>query len=161
MDRVKTMAYPGSYPETLTYAYWPNGAVNSVNSSLLALYVGETRYNEAGMIDTMCLGNVCNGAEVVRVTYEYYDWQPNPPSSGEARRRLASIQAGPPGQATALLNLSYADYDLAGNVLQIQDFKMGSPQVQTFTYDERNRLLSAVASGGTYGDYGPMTLSAT
>jgi YD repeat-containing protein len=39
-----------------------------------------------------------------------------------------------------------------GNLLNIYDYKMGSPQVQTFTYDGADRLTSASASGGTQGN---------
>jgi hypothetical protein len=38
-------------------------------------------------------------------------------------------------------------YDAVGNILSINDHKMGSPQQQTFTYDDANRLTSAAANG--------------
>ncbi len=44
-------------------------------------------------------------------------------------------------------------YDANGDVITINDLKTGNPQTQTFTYDALDRLSSAVASGGTYGDY--------
>ncbi len=44
-------------------------------------------------------------------------------------------------------------YDANGNVLTIQDYKAGSPQTQTFTYDGLDRLASGVASGGSGGLY--------
>ncbi len=160
MDRVKTMTYPGSYlySEILTYAYWPNGAINSVSSNYGPSYVGEIKYNETGSIDEMCLGGVCE-SKVVDVVYNYYKWQGEiVPTPGESRKRLKSIQAS--GQSDSLMNLSYADYDLVGNLLEIRDYEAAIPpnyQQQLFTYDERNRLLSAVASNGQYGNYGPET----
>ena len=42
-----------------------------------------------------------------------------------------------------------------GNVQSIADTVNGSPQTQSFTYDEIYRLLSAVATGGSAGNYGP------
>ena len=36
---------------------------------------------------------------------------------------------------------------------------MGSPQTQTSSYDDLYRLISAQASGGTQGNYGPETYS--
>ncbi len=44
-------------------------------------------------------------------------------------------------------------YDANGDVITINDLKTGNPQTQTFTHDALDRLSSAVASGGTYGDY--------
>jgi len=35
-----------------------------------------------------------------------------------------------------------------GNLLRLEDWKSGSPQGQTFAYDERHRLTSAGATGG-------------
>ena len=51
------------------------------------------------------------------------------------------------------MDLRYTDYDLVGNVKQIQDYKAGNPQTQSFTYDDLNRLLSAQVSGGSGGIY--------
>ena len=55
----------------------------------------------------------------------------------------------------SLQDLRYT-YDANGNVLTIQDYldKTGNnPQTQTFTYDELDRLTSAVAVNGTNGAY--------
>ncbi len=60
------------------------------------------------------------------------------------------------GDLTSLQKLLYS-YDPVGNVLSIQDYKMGSPQTQSFTYDALYRLISAQASGGADGNYGPET----
>ena len=60
-----------------------------------------------------------------------------------------------PNLRATLLNLSY-NYDNAGNVLNIQDPNMGTPQqTQTFVYDALNRLTSASATNGSQGNYGP------
>ncbi len=40
-----------------------------------------------------------------------------------------------------------------GNLNWIKDYRAGGIQTQSFTYDNLNRLLSAGASGGTWGTY--------
>jgi YD repeat-containing protein len=70
--------------------------------------------------------------------------------------RLYQLQSGLSSNTTSLQNLFYTYY-AAGNVLTIKDFKAGSPQTQTFTYDPLDRLISAQATGGLAGNgnYGP------
>jgi len=74
--------------------------------------------------------------------------------------RLAN-QGGPAtgvvlsGMLPGGLDLRYA-YDLAGNVVEIEDWIAGSPQTQAFGYDALNRLITATASGASgEGGYGP------
>ncbi len=45
-----------------------------------------------------------------------------------------------------------AFYDAVGNLTRIDDYKSGSPQSQTFGYDNLYRITSAYASGGTGGN---------
>ncbi len=49
------------------------------------------------------------------------------------------------------------DYDLAGNLDWIKDYKAGGTQTQTFHYDSLDRLIDATASGGTGGTYSQET----
>jgi YD repeat-containing protein len=53
-----------------------------------------------------------------------------------------------------LQNFQYA-YDRNGNIASILDYVNGSPQTQSFQYDNLDRLTSAGASGGVRGNYGP------
>ncbi len=69
---------------------------------------------------------------------------------------MQKLKAGDTGELSSLQNLTYA-YDAVGNVDWIKDWKAGSPQMQDFTVDRLNRLVSAVASGGTNGNYGAET----
>ena len=62
---------------------------------------------------------------------------------------------------TSLQYLSYENpdyaipaYDAVANVLNIYDYKAGSPQVQGFGYDALNCLVMAYAVYGTGGNYG-------
>ncbi len=69
------------------------------------------------------------------------------------------ISAGTTGTPTSLLDLRYFSgtntlaYDEVGNILNIYDYKVGSPQTLTFGYDDLDRLLTASATGGTEGTY--------
>jgi len=85
------------------------------------------------------------GTNVVINGYEYYPWT-------EQGGRLQRMTSGIPNYPDSLQDLRYT-YDDMGNVLSIQDYKMGSPQTQSFTYDALYRLTSAQASGGSMGNY--------
>jgi len=60
------------------------------------------------------------------------------------------LKTGTSGAPASLQSLTYS-YDDVGNVEQIVDAKLG--QTQTFEYDERDRLESATATGGSGGTY--------
>jgi YD repeat-containing protein len=66
---------------------------------------------------------------------------------------LQLLKSGTYTVTNSLLDLEY-DYDSMGNLKWIKDYKTGSPQTQSFVYDSLNRLTSASASGGSYGNYG-------
>ncbi len=80
-------------------------------------------------------------------------------STPNGQGRLKQITAGTIANPTSLLDLRYYTgtntpaYDAVGNITNIYDYKTGSPQTQTFTYDDLNRLLSAQATSGTDGNY--------
>jgi RHS repeat-associated protein len=78
------------------------------------------------------------------------------------RGRLKRIQIGTPANPTLFQDLRYYTgsegsptpaYDAVGNLVNIYDYKLGSPQTQTFAYDALDRLTGAQASGGTGGNY--------
>jgi YD repeat-containing protein len=102
----------------------------------------------AGRLELLGLG-LSGGQPVLNVDYVYHPWT----SSGG---RLQQLKTGTPGNPTLRQDLRYT-YDAVGNVLTIQDYKAGSPQTQTFTYDALDRLETAGAAGGTGGTYGPET----
>ncbi len=68
--------------------------------------------------------------------------------------RLQFIKAGTQTNPTSLHYFEY-DYDPVGNIDWIKDYKSGLPQIQTFEFDNLNRLINASASGGIngLGDY--------
>ncbi len=67
--------------------------------------------------------------------------------------RLTALQSGVSPNFNTLQNSSYT-YDDQGNVLTVVDAAaFGGSQTQTFAYDALNRLLTAQATGGSYGTY--------
>jgi len=87
--------------------------------------------------------------------YDYFGWKVDSentcPSAGLCGR-LKSLSAVTNSSGALLMNLGYT-YDVNGNITKIEDFVMGNPQTQTFTYDSIDRLASGQASGGTGGNY--------
>jgi YD repeat-containing protein len=117
-------------------------------------YVKGTTYDGAGRVTRGELGED-EGDPVLVTTYEYFEWE-----TANGAGRLKRILSGTPEDPDSLQDLRYenggaAAYDAVGNLLNIYDYKSGSPQVQGFAYDELNRLTSAYAAGGDngYGDY--------
>ncbi len=147
-DMLTRMIYPDG--EAVTYSYHRQGALNSLVSSLGETFVYSTAYDAAGRIDLQKLG----GASALQLDYSYFDWD-----TVNGAGRLKQITAGTSGSPASLLDLRYYNtngtpvYDAAGNLLNIYDYKMGSPQTQSFGYDQLNRLTSAAASGGMGGNY--------
>ena len=148
-DMLATMTYPhnntGGTNEVLTYSYLPQGLLDRVATSYaLGAYVDSTRYDAAGRMVLQTLK-----PNVLQRSFEYYGWN----TQGG---RLWRIKAGTSTNASSYQFLAY-DYDPAGNITEIRDWKSGGPQYQNFTYDALNRLTSAQATGGTNGngDYGP------
>jgi RHS repeat-associated protein len=147
---LRWMQYPDD--EKLSYTYHPQKTLNSLQTSLDSglYYVASTAYDEAGRIVTQKIG----GTSALQKQFTYFLWD-TPNGQG----RLKQIKAGTTANPTLLLDLRYysgADtpkYDPVGNILNIYDHKMGSPQTQTFTYDNLDRLTSAQATGGTNGNY--------
>lgn len=144
-DLVKWMKYPGGNGEQVAYSYYRQMALNNVcsynGSYCTANYVQSTQYDAAGRVDLLTLGT-----NILSTDYIYNGWDIQ-------GGRLQQIKSGVPSVPDSLQNLVYT-YDENGNVHTIDDAKAGGTQTQTFTYDDANRLTSALASGGTGGTYG-------
>jgi hypothetical protein len=63
---------------------------------------------------------------------------------------------GVPFSPDSLMDMRYT-YFADGNLQTIVDYKRGTLQTQSFSYDAANRLTTAGASGGSAGYYGPET----
>ncbi len=93
----------------------------------------------------------------------YFAWD-----TANGNGRLKQIKAGTVASPTSLLDLRYytgtntPEYDRGRQYQEnLRLCKMGSPQTQTFTYDNLDRLTSAQASGGTNGIYATETYTYT
>jgi RHS repeat-associated protein len=138
-DLPLTMTYPDD--EELTYTYLNDGTLDTITSSLGQVYLADVKYDAARRITSMDYGD-----SIVRKAFNYFDW--NEPVNGGLLETAVTTRVS--GNLT-LQNLSYT-YDENANVETITDSLAGS-QVQTFSYDQLNRLTSAVVTGGTGGLY--------
>jgi RHS repeat-associated protein len=145
---VDWMRYPqdnlGNPGELVDYTYHNQLTLNSVLSNFPEAYALNTYYDPAGRVIERKMGDLGH----LTTQYQYYPWTTQ---GGRLQRSSSGIDNG---QLDALMDMRYT-YDAPGNVLTIQDYKMGSPQTQSFTYDALYRLTSAQASGGMFGNYGP------
>ena len=145
-DLITWMKYPSNnssgVSEQVNYTYLNQLLLDTVIGT--STYVYNTDYDAAGRVSLRELG----ASSLIHNHYTYFDW-----IITNGQGRLSNILSQK--STTDLQNLSYS-YDANGNVLTIQDYldKTGNnPQTQTFTYDELDRLTSAVAVNGTNGTY--------
>ena len=130
--------------ETVNYTYQPQMLINSVIGT--NTYVYSTDYDAAGRVDMRRFGT--NGlVNLLQADYVYYPW-----TTQNGQGRVQQILSGLDTDTDSLQDLRYT-YDDNGDVLTIQDYKAGSPQAQTFTYDALDRLASGQAAGGSGGTY--------
>ncbi len=141
-DRVQSLTYPGGsggqVGEVVTNTYNARGLLKTVIGA--SVYVTNTWYNPAGQVTDRMFGS----AGDVRQNYTY---------SQANNFRLTTLKSGPSPSYNTQQNMTYA-YDAAGNVRVITDTAAlwGGQQVQSFSYDDLNRLKQAQADGGS-GSY--------
>ncbi len=136
-DRMTGMTYPTG--EVVNYSYTNQGTVESMGSSL-DQYIQQVDYDEAGRMNELLLGNG------ILQQNAYHAWT----AQGGRLAQLTATQNA--GQGADLLKMSFA-YDENGNITNITDRIQGNLQLSTFTYDTLNRLTSAKAEGGGWGEY--------
>ena len=127
-DQLTSMTYPSG--QIVNTSHLPQGGVNTVGTYLIG-----TQVNPNGMISLRTFGN----GTTTNLTYN--DWLAND-------ARLSMLQSG---QNASLLKLSFT-YDGVGNIKSITDH-LNSNQVQTFSYDAMNRLISARTNAVGQGQY--------
>jgi YD repeat-containing protein len=151
-DLVSSMTYPsnagGSTGEVVNFTYLKQMLVDTVIGT--NTYVNNTNYDAAGRVETRDLG-LSGGNPVVRQDYTYFNW-----TDVNGQGRLKQITSGILSDLDSLQDLRYT-YDANRNVLTIKYYLAGSPQTQTFTYDNLDRLYTAQANGGSYGTYSQQT----
>jgi RHS repeat-associated protein len=144
--RVVTTKYPTG--EVVTSAYnsaWQPAALSSPWRE--DSYIAEASYNARGQ-----LTQLNHNSDGLLTTYTYWG-----DSTGETKSyRLKELTVGKSGQ-TALLDLYYGSgstdgYDNVGNVTALTD-NSNAGQLQTFGYDELDRLTSASTSAAGDGRY--------
>jgi hypothetical protein len=131
----------------------PSSLQTSLDSGLF--YVESTSYGDVYYsTNERFILRKLGGSNALPLKSTFFAW-----GTENGQGRLKQLTAGTTANPTLLLDLQYYDsygtpaYDEIGNILNIYDQKMGSPQTQTFTYDAINRLLSAQATGGSNGNY--------
>jgi hypothetical protein len=123
------------------YTYHNQLTLNSVLGNFPESYSLDTAYDPAGRIVRRRLGT----PGTIVTQYSYNPWN----TQGGRMARLSTTD-----DARLLQDLRYA-YDAMGNVLTLQDYwnNNGGPQTQSFTYDALDRLTSAQAIGGLFGNF--------
>ena len=153
-DLVSTMTYPGDASgntgEVVNYSYLNQMLLDRVYKDTNTVYVNNTDYDAAGRVDVRDLG-LSSGNPVIRMDYTYWGW-----TDANGQGRLKQLMSGIMTNTDSLQDLRYT-YDANGNVLTIKDYLAGSPQTQTFTYDQLDRLTSGQAMGGSGGTYSQQT----
>ncbi len=97
------------------------------------------------------------GENALRTNYAYYPW--NTTDTGGLLQQILTQTSG--GTPTTYQDLRYTEYDRSGNIHTIQDYVTGAPQIQSFVYDNLDRLTSGGASGGGQGNFGPESYNST
>jgi RHS repeat-associated protein len=105
------------------------------------IYVQDTEYDSAGRVTLRTLGST----NPVQTHYTYYPW--NASVNGGKLQQIYTTR-----NAQVLQNFQYSS-DSNSNISSILDYVMGSPQTQSFSYDNLDRLTSAGAANGTDGNY--------
>ena len=145
-DSVRSIQRPesnGLHLEETDYTYNPAG-IDSLKGNVTVGgyfgntdYVADTLYTLSGQLERRTLGNT---GQQVHFRYQYDTWY-----------RPTWHWSGTSYNGVDLQQIARV-YDPASNIKSIYDYRAGSPQIQSFTYDHRNRLDSAVATGGTSGN---------
>lgn len=136
-DAVASITRPEGGIVDVTYN--PVGAKRTYEAGVVD-YVYDTTYTASGQIDDQYL----DSAGAIKIDYQY----------DSNTDRLTYSYAGSYPSYQQMQNLALG-YDLAGNISQIVDNNIS--QTQTFTYDQRDRLKTAGATGGSGGTYSTET----
>ena len=127
-DLVDWMKYPadtnGNLGEAVVYSYHPQMLVNNVWGT--NTYVQSSSYDAAGR-----LVQLVRGVGTLTTNYTYYGWTETASLDGQQVGQGARLKQVATG---TLQDLRYL-YDAVGNVRKIEDYKLGNPQKQNFTYD--------------------------
>lgn len=152
-DLLVSMVYPGgdngSLGEQIDYTYHPQLTINTISGLPQYLHhdiLQSTTYDAANRTVQRVLGE-----NALRTSYAYYPW--NTADNGGLLQQILTQTSG--GTPTTYQDLRYTEYDRSGNIHTIQDYVTGAPQIQSFEYDNLDRLTSGGASSGGQGIFSP------
>ena len=119
------------YDELVSFAYHPQMALDSLSGS--ATYAQSTRYDAAGR-----MRQLVRGSGTLTTDYGYYEWDETAMLDGYPVGQGGRLEALTTG---SLQGLSYL-YDATGNIRKINNTAPNPDDIQDFTYDSLDRLLS-------------------
>jgi RHS repeat-associated protein len=131
-DRITTLRFPTQRDETVTYSYDPAWRQISACSSLGGCYAAQAQYNARNQATQLDFGNTA------RMIWDY----------NNATTRLAQLRTGSTATPSQFFDRSY-QYDNVGNVKTITDNRAGGNPLQSYGYDDRDRLTSWTLGGTT------------
>jgi len=102
----------------VTYAYLPQGAVNTLSGA--SQYVQGSSYDAAGRIVRRQYGTI---PEPLTTQYTYFPW-----TTLNGQGRLQVLQTGTASTPDSRQKLAYT-FDVVGNVMSITDTKAGGTQI--------------------------------
>jgi|GEM_PF-1630431 len=143
LNRTKTTTYPDN--EVVTYGYDAAGNIQTVTGQNITVtpptaypYVSNIQYNAFNQRTKVTFGNSVSTA---------YSYDPSSFRLSQICSRK-NLDCTDPATTPALLEKVSYTYDASGNVTAMAD-SLNAVNSQTFTYDELNRLKTAI---GPYGD---------
>jgi RHS repeat-associated protein len=134
-DRVVATTYPTG--EVVTNTYNGRGLLDSLSGTAAGNLVTGTLYNYLGQMTEINLGN----PGVLKTTFGYYGTGGSYDTTGGYYGRLWEIKTTKqPGDTPVLQDVKYT-WDSASNLSQRQN--LVTSETATFTYDTRDRILTA------------------
>lgn len=151
MNRVYTLTLPnpssGGDREVLTYTYESSGGLNKINSNKVGDLIGDTVYNERGIVTNIWYRGERDETESQRIDFKYYDNDSaTDPTSGLKYSYLLQSEGPPASGSWGGYKATY-EYDKSGNIKKING-KDNSNYNESFVYDDLDRLTGA---SGYYG----------
>ena len=144
-DRVIRMTYPDG--ENLANTYLPQGGIDKVETTSGKLLDG-VKMNGNGLITQRVFSDQSGNSETAYLQkFCYLDWVNNA-ARLSFTEHFRSVTSGTPKHYHARIY----GYDYVGNITSLQENTNGE-QVQTFTYDALNRLVTASTSANGNGQY--------
>ena len=146
--QVITMTYPSG--EVVTMSYLTQGVSFDVIGD--GDYLTSSTYGVSGRLVERLMG----ASDLLTFDYSYWDWDETTGAGAMKQLQVTKTSGG-----NVLQDMFYGSYstsapgyDADGNITRIENrLDTGNVEVQTFTYDDIDRLLTAEADGGGKNPY--------